>query len=61
MLSFICRCCCCCCQWVGRTLAAAVGMSLLLVQVLSHYNVVTVNWSVVHRQAQQVLDRTGDG
>lgn len=48
-------------KWVGRTLAAAVGMSLLLVQVLSHYNVVTVNWSVVHRQAQQVLDRTGDG
>jgi hypothetical protein len=29
--------------------------------VLSHYNVVTVNWSVVHRQAAHALDRTGDG
>jgi uncharacterized membrane protein (Fun14 family) len=48
-------------QWVGRTLAASVGLGLVLVQVLSHYNVITVNWSVVHQQARQVLDSTGDG
>lgn len=48
-------------QWVGRTLAASVGLGLVLVQVLSYYNVITVNWSVVHKQARQVLDTTNDG
>lgn len=48
-------------QWVGRTVAASLGVGLILIQVLSHYNVITVNWSVVHKQAVQVLDRTGDG
>jgi len=48
-------------QWVGRTLAASLGMGLVLIQVLSYYNVITVNWSVVHKQARQVLDTTGDG
>lgn len=48
-------------QWVGRTLAASVGIGLVLVQVLSYYNVITVNWSIVHKQARQVLDTTGDG
>jgi uncharacterized membrane protein (Fun14 family) len=48
-------------QFVGRTLAASVGIGLVLVQVLSYYNVITVNWSVVHKQARQVLDTTGDG
>lgn len=52
---------CCAVQWVGRTLAASVGIGLVLVQVLSYYNVITVNWSVVHKQARQVLDSTGDG
>jgi uncharacterized membrane protein (Fun14 family) len=48
-------------QFVGRTLAASVGIGLVLIQVLSYYNVITVNWSVVHKQARQVLDTTGDG
>jgi uncharacterized membrane protein (Fun14 family) len=48
-------------QFVGRALAVTVGMSLVLIQVLSYYDVVTVNWSVVHAQAKAVLDRTGDG
>lgn len=48
-------------QLVGRALAATLGIGLILVQVLSHYNYITVNWSVVHKQARQVLDTTGDG
>jgi hypothetical protein len=48
-------------QWVGRTLAASLGLGLVLIQVMSHYNLISVNWSVVHRQARQVLDTTGDG
>lgn len=55
------RVCDCCAQWVGRTLAASVGLGLVLVQVLSHYGVITVNWSIVHKQARQVLDTTRDG
>lgn len=48
-------------KWVGRTLAASVGIGLVLVQVLSYYNIIIVNWSIVHKQARQVLDSTGDG
>lgn len=52
---------CCAVQWVGRTLAASVGIGLVLVQLLSYYNVITVNWSIVHKQARQALDSTGNG
>eukprot|EP00879_Flechtneria_rotunda_P002561 GHRR01002760.1.p1 GENE.GHRR01002760.1~~GHRR01002760.1.p1 ORF type:complete len:272 (+),score=79.11 GHRR01002760.1:247-1062(+) len=48
-------------KFVGRTLAASLGIGLILIQVLAHYNLITVNWSVVHQQAREVLDRTGDG
>ena len=48
-------------QAIGRRVAVAVGLLFMTLQVLQFTDVVTVNWSVVHRAILTRLDVSHDG
>eukprot|EP00193_Tetraselmis_chui_P014674 CAMPEP_0177775990 /NCGR_PEP_ID=MMETSP0491_2-20121128/14441_1 /TAXON_ID=63592 /ORGANISM="Tetraselmis chuii, Strain PLY429" /LENGTH=238 /DNA_ID=CAMNT_0019294685 /DNA_START=84 /DNA_END=800 /DNA_ORIENTATION=+ len=46
---------------LSATLGFAIGLGFILVQVLSHYGVITVHWSNVNERVVALADSNGDG